>query len=77
VKPQLEKCDLMPCFKGRIFSDHEFPRSKPAPDVYLAAGATVFGYSPAEAGHDAPGALMGAGAVRVFADMGELPELLN
>ncbi len=67
---------LLP-FDGRIFSGHEMPRSKPAPDVYLAAmaalgvrdyrcaviedtvtgamagiaaGATVFGYSPPEAG---------------------------
>ncbi|RYY64483.1 MAG: HAD family phosphatase, partial [Comamonadaceae bacterium] len=81
VELQLEKCGLMPFFKGRIFSGHELPRSKPAPDVYLAAaaalgvpparcaviedtvtgvtagvaaGATVFGYSPPEAGHDAP-----------------------
>ncbi|WP_372825351.1 HAD family hydrolase, partial [Polaromonas sp.] len=77
VELQLEKCGLMPYFKDRIFSGHEMPRSKPAPDVYLAAaaalgvdptrcavvedtvpgvmagvaaGATVFGYSPAEAG---------------------------
>ena len=91
-------------FKGRIFSGHEMPRSKPAPDVYLAAaaalgvdprrcavvedtvtgvmagvaaGATVFGYSPPEAGHDAPGVLASVGAVRVFMDMSELPELLN
>ena len=26
-------------FSGRIFSGHEMPRSKPAPDVYLAAAA--------------------------------------
>ena len=79
---QLAKCGLLPYFEGRIFSGHEMPRSKPAPDVYLAAmaplgvvpgrcaviedtvtgvtagvaaGATVFGYSPPEAGHDAPG----------------------
>lgn len=81
VEPQLEKCGFMPYFKDRIFSGHEMPRSKPAPDVYLAAaaalgvdpkrcavvedtvpgvtagvaaGVTVFGYSPPEAGHDAP-----------------------
>lgn len=99
VELQLEKCGLMPYFKGRIFSGHELPRSKPAPDVYLAAaaalgvdpkrcavvedtvtgvmagvaaGATVFGYSPAEAGHDAPAALRRAGAVAIFTDMAEL-----
>ena len=31
VELQLEKCGLMPYFKGRIFSGHEMPRSKPAP----------------------------------------------
>jgi HAD superfamily hydrolase (TIGR01509 family) len=105
VELQLEKCGLMPYFKGRVFSGHELPRSKPAPDVYLAAaaalgvnpehcavvedtvtgvaagraaGATVFGYSPAEAaGHDAPGALRQAGAVAIFEDMAHLPGLLS
>lgn len=104
VELQLEKCGLMPYFKGRIFSGHEMPRSKPAPDVYLAAaaaldvdpkrcavvedtvtgvtagvaaGATVFGYSPPEAGHDAPGALTKTGAVQVFVAMSGLPALLN
>lgn len=103
VELQLEKCGLMPYFKGRIFSGHELPRSKPAPDVYLAAaaalgldarrcavvedtvtgvtsgvaaGATVFGYSPPEAGHDAPEALRSAGASLIFIDMAELPALL-
>jgi len=103
VELQLEKCDLMPYFKGRIFSGHELPRSKPAPDVYLAAaaalnvdtkrcavvedtttgvtagraaGATVFGYSPSELGHDAPQALRAAGAVAVFTDMADLAALL-
>lgn len=104
VELQLDKCGLMPYFDGRIFSGHEMPRSKPAPDVYLAAagalgvepgrcavvedtvtgvtagiaaGATVFGYSPPEAGHDAPGALRAAGAVHVFGDMAQLPHLLG
>ncbi|MDP2450609.1 MAG: HAD family phosphatase [Polaromonas sp.] len=99
VELQLEKCGLMPSFHGRIFSGHEMPRSKPAPDVYLAAaaalgiaphrcvvvedtvagvtsgvaaGATVFGYSPPEAGHDAPAALRRAGATWIFTDMAEL-----
>jgi HAD superfamily hydrolase (TIGR01509 family) len=103
VELQLAKCGLMPYFEGRIFSGHEMPRSKPAPDVYLAAaaalgadprhclvvedtvtgvtagvaaGATVLGYSPPEAGHDAPGALRAAGASAVFTAMHELPGLL-
>jgi HAD superfamily hydrolase (TIGR01509 family) len=103
VDLQLEKCGLMPYFKGRIFSGHELPRSKPAPDVYLAAaaalgvppercaviedtvtgvtagvaaGATVFGYSPPEAGHDAPGALRAAGAIGIFDDMAQLADAL-
>ena len=104
VELQLQKCGLMPYFEGRIFSGHEMPRSKPAPDVYLAAaaalgvdarccavvedtvtgamagvaaGATVFGYSPPEAGHDAPAELLTAGAVKVFTAMNELPVLLT
>ena len=104
VELQLDKCGLMPYFQGRIFSGHELPRSKPAPDVYLAAaadlgidarrcavvedtvtgvtagvaaGATVFGYSPAEAGHDVPAALRQAGAVAIFSDMAHLPALLE
>ena len=104
VELQLDKCGLMPYFKGHIFSGHELPRSKPAPDVYLAAaaalgvdarrcavvedtvigvmagvaaGATVFGYSPPEAGHDAPPALLAVGAVQVFVAMSELPGLLD
>lgn len=103
VELQLEKCGLMPYFRGRIFSGHELPRSKPAPDVYLAAaaalgvdprrcavvedtvtgvtsgvaaGATVFGYSPPEAGHDAPEALRQAGATAIFTDMAVLSSLL-
>ena len=103
VELQLEKCGLMPYFAGRIFSGHELPRSKPAPDVYLAAaaalgvdpkrcavvedtvtgvtagvaaGATVFGYSPPEAGHDAPDALRHAGAVAIFTRMDDLPALV-
>lgn len=104
VELQLDKCGLLPYFDGRIFSGHEMPRSKPAPDVYLAAaealgvgpdrcavvedtvtgvaagiaaGATVFGYSPPEAGHDAPVALRAAGAVHIFSDMLQLPQLLG
>jgi beta-phosphoglucomutase-like phosphatase (HAD superfamily) len=103
VELQMDKCGLMPYFKGRIFSGHETPRSKPWPDVYLAAaaalgvdparcavvedtvtgvragvaaGATVFGYSPPEAGHDAPGPLRAAGAVHIFTSMSELAAVL-
>ena len=103
VELQLQKCGLMPYFSGRIFSGHEMRRSKPAPDVYLAAaaalgvdpkrcavvedtvtgvtagvaaGATVFGYSPLDAGHDAPVALQRAGAVTIFTDMRALAGLL-
>lgn len=103
VELQLRKVGLMRYFEGRVFSGHELPRSKPFPDVYLAAaealqvdprrcavvedtvtgvtagvaaGATVFGYSPPELGHDLPGALRGAGAVTIFTDMAELPALL-
>jgi len=37
VELQLSKVDLMGWFGGRIFSGHEMPKTKPAPDVYLAA----------------------------------------
>ncbi len=103
VELQLEKCALLHYFAGRVYSGHEMPRSKPAPDVYLAAmaalavpadrcavvedtvtgvtagvaaGTVVFGYSPAEAGHDAPAALREAGASAIFTHMHELPALL-
>jgi HAD superfamily hydrolase (TIGR01509 family) len=39
VELQLQHVGLMPYFEGRIFSGHETPRSKPAPDVYLQAAA--------------------------------------
>jgi HAD superfamily hydrolase (TIGR01509 family) len=42
-----------------------------------AAGASVFGYSPPEAGHDAPQLLRQAGVHCVFADLAELPLLLS
>lgn len=103
VRLQLEKVGLMRWFDGRIFSGHDLPRSKPFPDVYLAAaaavgapplrcavvedtitgvtagiaaGTTVFGYSPPEAGHDAPQALRNAGASAIFTDMAQLAGLL-
>ncbi len=104
VELQLAKCGFMPYFEGRIFSGHELPRSKPAPDVYLAAaaavgvppkrclvvedtvigvtagvaaGATVYGYSPPEAGHDTPTALRDAGAQLILTHMRDLPALLG
>jgi HAD superfamily hydrolase (TIGR01509 family) len=104
VEMQLQRCGMLPFFEGRIFSGHEMPRSKPAPDVYLAAmpplgvvpqrcavvedtvtgvtagvaaGCTVFGYSPPEAGHDAPAALRAAGATGIFTRMEALHELLG
>lgn len=104
VDLQLARCELMPYFEGRIFSGHDMPRSKPAPDVYLAAiaqlgvradrcavvedtvtgvtagvaaGATVFGYSPPEAGHDTPDALRRAGVAAVFSEMADLARVLE
>ena len=103
VRLQLEKVGLLDAFEGRIFSGHETPRSKPAPDVYLAAaaalgvdparcavvedtvtgatagvaaGATVFGYSPGDLGHSGPEALRAVGVAHVFSDMAQLPALL-
>jgi HAD superfamily hydrolase (TIGR01509 family) len=103
IELQLVKAGMLDCFEGRIFSGHEMPRSKPFPDVYLAAaaglgvdprrcaviedtvtgatagvaaGATVFGYCPSQLGHSSATALHGAGVVRVFSDMAELPGLL-
>lgn len=37
VEMMLGQVGLLRFFDGRIFSGHEVPRSKPAPDVYLAA----------------------------------------
>ena len=37
VEMQLVQVGLMDFFADRVFSGHEMPRSKPAPDVYLAA----------------------------------------
>jgi HAD superfamily hydrolase (TIGR01509 family) len=41
VELQLAKAGILDCFEGRIFSGHETPRSKPFPDVYLAAAAAL------------------------------------
>ena len=103
IELQIEKVGLTPYFAGRIFSGHETPRSKPFPDVYLAAaaalgvdptrcavvedtvtgvtagvaaGATVFGYSPGGPEHATPQALRAAGATQVFTSMADLPALL-
>ncbi len=38
---QLTKTKLLHFFDGRIFSGVEMPKSKPAPDVYLAAAAAL------------------------------------
>ena len=38
---QLDKVGLLDAFEGRIFSGHEMARSKPFPDVYLAAAAAL------------------------------------
>lgn len=103
VEMQLKKVGIYDYFAGRIFSGHEMPRSKPHPDVYLAAaealsanparcaivedtvtgaragvaaGATVFGYSPGGPGHSGAEALLEVGVCEVFHHMAELPALL-
>ncbi|NGM89117.1 HAD family phosphatase [Parapusillimonas sp. SGNA-6] len=103
VELQLAKVGLADCFAGRIFSGQDLPRTKPFPDVYLAAaealgvppsrcaviedsvtgatagvaaGATVFGYSPNDIGHSSPDALRAVGVAHIFTDMADLPALL-
>jgi HAD superfamily hydrolase (TIGR01509 family) len=39
VEMMLQRVGLAQFFQGRIFSGHEMPRSKPFPDVYLAAAS--------------------------------------
>ena len=41
VRLQLDKVGLMRWFEDRVFSGHDQPRSKPHPDVYLAAAAAL------------------------------------
>lgn len=41
VELQLRKVGLQRYFDGRVFSGHEMPRSKPHPDVYLAAAQAL------------------------------------
>lgn len=103
VALQLVKVGIADCFGERVFSGHDMPRSKPHPDVYLAAaealgvdprrcavvedtvtgatagvaaGATVFGYSPDANGHSGAEALRSVGVAHVFTDMKHLPGLL-
>ncbi|GAA2188638.1 HAD family phosphatase [Leucobacter alluvii] len=104
IEMQLDVTGLGRWFGDRVFSGMEQPRSKPAPDVYLAAaaalgvdaasalvvedtvagvtagiaaGATVFGFSPDSPVRTDPGMLRGAGASIVFSDMNELPGLID
>ena len=46
VEMMLKQVGLHAFFEGRVFSGHEMPRSKPHPDVYLAAAAAL-GVDPA------------------------------
>ena len=41
VELMLRKLSLLDYFEGRVFSGYETPRSKPFPDVYLAAAAAL------------------------------------
>ncbi|MEZ5644796.1 MAG: HAD family phosphatase [Burkholderiaceae bacterium] len=41
VVMQIDMAGMRPFFEDRIFSGHDLPRSKPHPDVYLAAAAHV------------------------------------
>ncbi|WKL17748.1 HAD family phosphatase [Comamonas testosteroni] len=104
VEMQLAKVGMEPYFAGHVYSGHEMPRSKPFPDVYLAAakalnadpakclviedtmtgvqagvaaGATVWGYFPADQGHATAEQLLEAGAACVFGDMGDLPAMFD
>jgi HAD superfamily hydrolase (TIGR01509 family) len=103
IEMQLKLAGFDRWFGDRVFSGMEMPRSKPAPDVYLAAaaslgidpteaaviedsvagvtagvaaGATVFGFTPAGPTHATPEVLRAAGASLTFAHMDELPALL-
>lgn len=104
IDMQLEVTGLGRWFGDRVFSGMDQPRSKPAPDVYLAAaaalgidastalvvedtvagvtagiaaGATVFGFSPDSPVATAPDALRTAGATLVFSSMSELAGLID
>ncbi|WP_139417728.1 HAD family hydrolase [Agromyces laixinhei] len=104
VEFQLRATGLDRAFGNRVFSGMEVARTKPAPDVYLAAadslgvdpatvavvedsvagvtagvaaGASVFGFTPDGPTSTSPAALVAAGAVTTFTAMGELPSLLD
>lgn len=64
VVMQLEQVGLQPWFGDAVFSGHDLPRSKPHPDVYLAAAAHL-GVDPARClviEDTAPGAQAGLAA---------------
>ncbi|MGP1614863.1 MAG: HAD family hydrolase, partial [Pollutimonas bauzanensis] len=42
----------------------------------VAAGATVFGYSPSDTGHSSADALRAVGVAHIFTNMADLPKLL-
>ena len=88
VELQLSKVDLMGWFGGRIFSGHEMPKTKPAPDVYLAAakgvqagvsaGATVWAYLAHTNTHRVQARqLRDAGAHKIFEHMDEIHQYLK
>ena len=70
----LVKCGLAERFEGRIFSSHDCPAAKPAPDVYLKAAAAA-GRAPAHCvviEDSVSGARAGVAAgMRVFGYVGE------
>lgn len=103
IEMQVRLAGLTEVFADRVFSGMELPRSKPAPDVYLAAataldvdpatvavvedsptgvragvaaGATVFGYAPADRPYAPAEELLDVGASRIFRHMSELPALV-
>ena len=103
VELQLDKIGILRLLRRPDLQRPRNPRSKPAPDVYLAAaaalgadparcavvedtvtgamagvaaGATVFGYSPSDLGHSGPEALRAVGVAQIFTDMAQLPALL-
>jgi hypothetical protein len=61
---------------GQPMTEDWMLRFRERRNLGLVAGATVFGYSPAEAGHDAPNALPAAGASVIFTDMWALADLV-
>ncbi|WP_109211290.1 MULTISPECIES: HAD family phosphatase [Microbacterium] len=100
---QLKMMGLSHLFQDRIFSGMDLARTKPAPDVYLAAaarlgsdprtvavvedsiagvtagvaaGATVFGYTPPERPYIDSRQLIDAGAHATFDSMYDLPRVL-